>query len=91
SPSVAEAAADYQQAIEIIKNETRTQKAPPAETISDLIQRAAQARILAANPTSDHPEGSFVPAEKDHRSGVLGGIYSENVSGIVPVSIPVPI
>ncbi|MGO4115008.1 DUF4384 domain-containing protein [Rhizobium ruizarguesonis] len=87
----ADAAADYQQAIEIIKNETRTPKAPPAETISDLIQRAAQARILAANPTSDHPEGSFVPAEKDHRSGVLGGIYSENVRGIEPVSIPVPI
>ncbi|MGO7152307.1 DUF4384 domain-containing protein [Rhizobium leguminosarum] len=87
----ADAATDYQQAIEIIKNETRTPKAPPAETISDLIQRAAQARILAANPTSDNPEGSFVPAEKDHRSGVLGGIYSENVRGIVPVSIPVPI
>ncbi|ANM14339.1 DUF4384 domain-containing protein [Rhizobium sp. N324] len=87
----ADAAADYQQAIEIIKNETRTPKAPPADTISDLIQRAAQARILAANPTSDNPEGSFVPAEKDHRSGVLGGIYSENVRGIVPVSIPVPI
>ncbi|TAY82798.1 DUF4384 domain-containing protein [Rhizobium leguminosarum] len=87
----ADAAADYQQAIEIIKNETRTPKAPPAETISDLIQRAAQARILAANPTNDNPEGSFVPAEKDHRSGVLGGIYSENVRGIVPVSIPVPI
>lgn len=87
----ADAAADYQQAIEIIKNETRTPKAPPAETISDLIQRAAQARILAANPSSDNPQGSFVPAEKDHRSGVLGGIYSENVRGIVPVSIPVPI
>ncbi|MBB6221406.1 DUF4384 domain-containing protein [Rhizobium leguminosarum] len=87
----ADAAADYQQAIEIIKNETRTPKAPPADTISDLIQRAAQARILAANPTSDNPQGSFVPAEKDHRSGVLGGIYSENVRGIVPVSIPVPI
>ncbi|ARM91986.1 OmpA/MotB family outer membrane protein (plasmid) [Rhizobium sp. CIAT894] len=87
----ADAAADYQQAIEIIKNETRTPKAPPADTISDLIQRAAQARILAANPSSDNPEGSFVPAEKDHRSGVLGGIYSENVRGIVPVSIPVPI
>ncbi|MFS8145792.1 DUF4384 domain-containing protein [Rhizobium sp. BR 249] len=87
----ADAAADYQQAIEIIKNETRTPKAPPADTISDLIQRAAQARILAANPTSDNPQGSFVPAEKDHRSGVLGGIYSQNVRGIVPVSIPVPI
>lgn len=87
----ADAAADYQQAIEIIKNETRTPKAPPAETISDLIQRAAQARILAANPSNDNPQGSFVPAEKDHRSGVLGGIYSENVRGIVPVSIPVPI
>ncbi|PDT04860.1 hypothetical protein CO666_09005 [Rhizobium chutanense] len=87
----ADAAADYQQAIEIIKNETRTPKAPPADTISDLIQRAAQARILAANPSSDNPQGSFVPAEKDHRSGVLGGIYSDNVRGIVPVSIPVPI
>ena len=87
----ADAAADYQQAIEIIKNETRTPKAPPADTISDLIQRAAQARILAANPTTDNPQGSFVPAATDPRSGVLGGIYSENVRGIVPVSIPVPI
>jgi outer membrane protein OmpA-like peptidoglycan-associated protein len=87
----ADAAADYQQAIEIIKNETRTPKAPPAETIDGLIQRAAQARILAANPTSTNPDGTFVPVEKDHRSGVLGGIYSEDVRGIVPISIPVPI
>jgi outer membrane protein OmpA-like peptidoglycan-associated protein len=87
----ADAAADFQRAIEIIKNETRTPKVPPAETIDGLIQRAAQARILAANPSADNPQGTFVPVEKDHRSGMLGGIYSQDVRGIVPVSIPVPI
>ncbi|HVK91732.1 MAG TPA: OmpA family protein, partial [Mycoplana sp.] len=87
----ADAAADFQRAIEIIKNETRTPKAPPAETIDGIIQRAAQARILAANPSADNPQGTFVPVEKDHRSGMLGGIYSQDVRGIVPVSIPVPI
>ncbi|CDZ56634.1 DUF4384 domain-containing protein [Neorhizobium galegae] len=87
----AEAAAGYQQAIEIIKNETRTPKAPSAETIQGLIARAANSRILAANPTPDNATGTFVPVEKDHRSGMLGGIYSSDVRGIVPVSIPVPI
>lgn len=87
----AEAAADFQQAIEIIKNETRTPKAPSANTIGDLIQRAAQARILAANPSGENPQGTFVPVGKDHRSGMLGGIYSQDVRGIKPVSVPVPI
>lgn len=87
----ADAAAEFQQAIEIIKNETRTPKAPSADVINDLIQRAAQARILAANPSNENPQGTFVPVEKDHRSGMLGGIYSQDVRGIRPVSIPVPI
>ncbi|MEP9374709.1 DUF4384 domain-containing protein [Mesorhizobium sp. KR1-2] len=87
----ADAAAEFQQAIEIIKNETRTPKAPSADIIKDLIQRAAQARILAANPSNENPQGTFVPVEKDHRSGMLGGIYSQDVRGIRPVSIPVPI
>ncbi|MBB6487061.1 DUF4384 domain-containing protein [Rhizobium lusitanum] len=87
----ADAAGDYQRAIEIIKNESRTPRAPPPDTIDDLIQHAAKARILAANPSTDNPNGTFVPVEKDHRSGDLGGIYSQDVRGIVPVSIPVPI
>lgn len=87
----ADAATSFQQAIEVIKNETRTPKAPSSEVIGDLIERAAQARILAANPSSENPQGVFVPVEKDHRSGMLGGIYSQDVRGIMPVSIPVPI
>lgn len=87
----AEAAVDYQEAIEIIKNESRTPKAPAEEAIRGLIDRAGQARILAANPSPQSAQGTFVPVGKDNRSGMLGGIYSQDVRGIVPVSIPVPI
>ncbi|WP_181699755.1 DUF4384 domain-containing protein [Chthonobacter albigriseus] len=87
----AEAAAAYERAIEIIKNETRTPKAPPEADIQSVIDRAAQARILAANPTSDKPTGELVKAGRDHRSGMVGGVYSQTVRGITPKTVPVPI
>ncbi|WP_181708492.1 DUF4384 domain-containing protein [Chthonobacter rhizosphaerae] len=87
----AEAAAAYERAIEIVKNESRTPKAPSEDDIRGLLDRASQARILAANPTPAKPEGEFVPAGKDHRSGMLGGVYSPTVRGFGVTSVPVPI
>jgi outer membrane protein OmpA-like peptidoglycan-associated protein len=81
----AEAAQAYDLAIEIIKNETMTPTAPSKFDIDGLIERAGQARLLAAN--SD----KFVSTAKDRRDGTLGGFYSRSVRGIVPHAIPVPI
>jgi outer membrane protein OmpA-like peptidoglycan-associated protein len=81
----AEAAQAYDLAIEIIKNETMTPTAPSKFDIDGLIERAGQARLLAAN--SD----KFVSTAKDRRDGTLGGFYSRSVRGIEPHAIPVPI
>jgi outer membrane protein OmpA-like peptidoglycan-associated protein len=90
----AEAAGDYQDAIEIIKNEMRTPKAPDEATILDLIDRAGKARILAANGPTDTGNAEaarLVTAPKDHRSGLIGGVYSSDVRSIVPRSVPIPV
>jgi outer membrane protein OmpA-like peptidoglycan-associated protein len=87
----AEAAQDYDLAIEIIKNETLTPAVPSKFDIDGLIERSGQARLLAAN-NADPAEGDrFVKTAKDHRDGTLGGLYSRSVRGIEPRAIPVPI
>ena len=85
----AEAAQAYDRGIEIIKNETLTPIAPARYDIEELVQRAGQARLLAANGAGGH--GTFVMAAKDQRDGTLGGFYSRSVRGIVTQAIPVPI
>jgi outer membrane protein OmpA-like peptidoglycan-associated protein len=86
----AEAAEAYDLAIEIIKNETATPVAPSKFDIEGLIDRAAEARLLAANFAGSAKE-KFVPAAKDRRDGTIGGFYSRSVRGIVPHALPVPI
>src|SRR5947209_7498843 len=86
-----EAAMAFDRAIEIIKNETRTPVAPSKFEIEGLVDRAAQARLLAANLPSGNEHGGFVKTARDQRDGTLGGIYSRSVRGIVPRAIPVPI
>jgi outer membrane protein OmpA-like peptidoglycan-associated protein len=86
----AEAAQAYDLAIEIIKNETATPAAPSKFDIEGLIDRAAEARLLAANFAGSTKE-KFIPAAKDHRDGTVGGYYSRSVRGIVPHALPVPI
>lgn len=84
------AAMAFDRAIEIMKNETRTPTAPSKFEIEGLIDRAAQARLLAAN-VAGAESGNFVRTARDQRDGKLGGIYSPSVRGIVPRAIPVPI
>src|SRR5947209_739299 len=86
-----DAAMAFDRAIEIIKNESRTPTAPSKFEIEGLIDRAAQARLLAANLPPGSERGGFVKTARDQRDGTLGGIYSPSVRGIVPRAIPVPI
>jgi outer membrane protein OmpA-like peptidoglycan-associated protein len=86
-----DAAMAFDRAIEIVKNEARTPQAPSKFDIEGLIDRAAQARLLAASLPSGSDSGGFVKTARDQRDGTLGGIYSRSVRGIVPRAIPVPI
>ncbi|HXW72955.1 MAG TPA: OmpA family protein [Methylocella sp.] len=84
-----EAARGFDQAIEIVKNETLTPKAPPQPEIEDLLSRAIQARLLAANLPHSTEGGGFVATPV--RDGRLGGIFSPRVRGIIPRVVPMPI
>jgi outer membrane protein OmpA-like peptidoglycan-associated protein len=86
-----DAAMAFDRAIEIIKNEGRTPIAPSKFEIEGIVERAAQARLLAANVPAGSDRGGFVKTTRDQRDGTLGGIYSPSVRGIVPRAIPVPI
>jgi outer membrane protein OmpA-like peptidoglycan-associated protein len=86
----AEAAQAFDRAIEIIKNEGLTPTPPSKFDIEGLVERSAQARLLAAAAaTQTGPK--FVKTAKDQRDGSLGGFYSRSVRGIVPRSVPVPV
>jgi outer membrane protein OmpA-like peptidoglycan-associated protein len=84
-----DAAQVYMRAIEVVKNPTKTPRAPDADTINQLVDAAAQARLLAAN--EDASGSAFVPAAADFRDGSVGGIMSEDIRGVRPVSVPLPI
>jgi outer membrane protein OmpA-like peptidoglycan-associated protein len=85
----AESATCYMRAIELVKNPTKTPRAPDADAINQIIDRAGQARLLAAN--EDMPGSTFVASATDHRDGTVGGTMSEDIRGIRPVSVPLPI
>jgi outer membrane protein OmpA-like peptidoglycan-associated protein len=85
------AALAFDRAIDIVRNETLTPKAPSQFDIKNLLERAGQARLLAAHVAEDKKNKGFVKTARDERDGMLGGIYAPSVRGIVPVAIPVPI
>lgn len=85
-----EAAQKFDQAIEIVKNETYTPKAPPRDEIRNLFDRAAQSRLLAAYVAQGSAAAGFVETSQT-RDGKLGGIYSPQVRGISFRAIPTPI
>jgi outer membrane protein OmpA-like peptidoglycan-associated protein len=87
----AEAAVSFDRAIEIVKNETLTRDAPSKFEIEELVDRATQARLLAANGLSGDKKPAFVTAANDRRDGKIGGIYSPSVRGIVAHALPLPI
>lgn len=87
----AEAAQAFDRAIEVVKNESLTPAAPPKAEIEGLVERAGQARLLAATAGRGQRGGAFVKTARNERDGKLGGVYSENVRGVVARAIPVPI
>jgi outer membrane protein OmpA-like peptidoglycan-associated protein len=87
----AEAAIAFDRAIEILKNPSLTPTPPSTFDVNSVLQRAAQARILAANSTGGGEPPKFVKAARDDRDGTVGGMYSPSVRGIVPQNIPIPI
>jgi outer membrane protein OmpA-like peptidoglycan-associated protein len=89
----ADAAMAFDRAIEIVKNPSLTPTAPTTFDVNSLFQRAAQARLLAANGASkdNNNQAEFVKTARDDRDGTLGGIYSPSVRGITLETIPIPI
>lgn len=85
-----EAAQAFDRAIEIVKNETLTPVAPQLQDIQRLLDRASQARILAASQPQNGSKGEFVKTASN-ADGSLGGAFSPLVRGIVPRAVPMPI
>jgi outer membrane protein OmpA-like peptidoglycan-associated protein len=86
-----DAARAYDRAIEIVKNETLTPTAPSKFEIQEMIDRAGQARLLAASGLAAGGGEKFIQTAKDQRDGTLGGFYSRSVRGIIPRALPIPI
>jgi len=84
----ADAARAYDAAIEIVKNEALTPQAPNEAAIKRLLDRSAQARLLAANQLQKDG-GGFVKTAS--RGGDLGGSLSPRVRGVVAHAVPMPI
>ncbi len=82
-----EAAHSFDRAIDVVNNETLTPHDPGRAAIEALFQRAAAARLLAANTETGKP--GFV--ETATRDGRLAGIFSPRVRGVVPRAVPMPI
>lgn len=86
-----EAARAFDTAIDLIRNESVTSAPPSKLDVQELIDRAAQARLLEANQGSGHRPPSYVAASSDKQDGKLGGFFAPAVRGIVPHALPLPI
>lgn len=81
----------YERAIETIKNQSKTPNSPSPEAIKQIVARASEARMLAANEEGVTRKPNYVSVAKDHRDGTIGGAMSPDIRGFKPVSIPLPI
>ena len=86
----AQASQAFERAIEIVKNVSKTPKAPAHAVIQELLDRAAQARLLAANEENPAVAAAFINVAKN-RDGAVGGSLSDDVRGLKVKSVPVPI
>jgi outer membrane protein OmpA-like peptidoglycan-associated protein len=84
-----EASRGFERAIEIIKNPTKTPKAPSEATIKAILDRAMEARQLTAD--EERGAAQYANATRDFRDGSIGGSFSEDVRGFKPKIIPMPI
>jgi outer membrane protein OmpA-like peptidoglycan-associated protein len=86
-----EAAEAFDRAIELVKSETLTPVSPAPADIQSLLDKGAQARLLAANEAPK--KGAASPQIKTAAvaGGALGGVFSPTVRGITPRAVPTPI
>ena len=85
----ADAARAYDRAVEIIKNASKTPSPPREEQIKAVTDLANRSRLLAANEES--PGAVFVSPPKDYRDGSIGGSFSQEIRGLTPKNVPLPI
>jgi outer membrane protein OmpA-like peptidoglycan-associated protein len=83
------AAEAYERAIEIVKDESFTPKAPGKDEMKSLLSRSSEAKLLAANEENSKT-AAYVTAPKT-RDGKVGGTLSATVRGVTPTSVPLPI
>jgi len=86
----ADATEAFEQAIELIKNPTNTPASPGAAVIEGIQERAAQAKLLAADEEG-RSGARYVRSTRDYRDGTIGGLFSQDVRGVRPKSVPLPI
>lgn len=82
-----DAAHGFDRAIDIVNNDTLTPHDPGRAAIEGLLQRAAAARLLAAN--AEPGKQAYVMTAT--RDGRIAGIFTPRVRGVVPRAVPVPI
>jgi outer membrane protein OmpA-like peptidoglycan-associated protein len=83
------AAEDFERAIEIVKDESFTPRAPGKDEMKTLLSRSGEAKMLAANE-ENNKTAAYVTAPKT-RDGKVGGTLSAAVRGVTPTSVPLPI
>jgi outer membrane protein OmpA-like peptidoglycan-associated protein len=86
----ADAAEAFDRAIELVKSETLTPVPPAPADIQSLLDKAAQARLLAASDSSTKGKATYVQSVASAGGGV-GGVFSPLVRGITPRAVPMPI
>lgn len=86
----AEAAEAFDRAIELVKSETLTPVSPAPADIQNLLDKGAQARLLAASDTATKGKATYVQSVAS-ASGAVGGVFSPLVRGIAPRAVPMPI
>jgi outer membrane protein OmpA-like peptidoglycan-associated protein len=85
-----DAARSYDRAIEIIKNPSKTTAALSEPVILAVLEKAARAKILAANEEGARG-AQYAEAARDFRDGTIGGLFSNDVRGVKPKRVPLPI
>jgi outer membrane protein OmpA-like peptidoglycan-associated protein len=87
----ADATVAFERALEIINNQGKTPRAPEADMIGRIADRAYESRLLAANEEDKLHPAVYVAAAKNHRDGSPGGSFSEDIRGFKPKVVPLPI
>jgi outer membrane protein OmpA-like peptidoglycan-associated protein len=87
----ADATMAFERAIEIIRNPVKTPQAPSPAMIGQIVDRATQSRLLAANEEDRLHPAVYVSAAKDHRDGSPAGSLAEDIRGFRPTVIPLPV